>query len=52
MTMELPIAFTGALDQTLESIYALGKVFEPTVVLGELNSTDCLVLPQSRLTTV
>jgi len=34
--MELPVAVTNFLDKSLEHIYALGQVFEPTVVLGTL----------------
>lgn len=35
MELQLPEFFTAFLDASLEKIYALGPVFEPSVVLGK-----------------
>jgi hypothetical protein len=33
--MSLPEALTKVLDQSIEFVYALGPIFEPTVFLGK-----------------
>jgi hypothetical protein len=44
MDFALPLAFTKVLDQALESIYGLGPVFAPSVVLGTTSSLNLFVV--------